>query len=85
MADLVSSTQAFFSVRDILNINFLIIKDLNYMNLAIHYYPVENLVEYKRNPRKNDDVVNRMYASIREFGFRIPIVAKAMELWLMVI
>ena len=28
------------------------------MNLAIHYYPVENLVEYKRNPRKNDDVVN---------------------------
>ncbi|WP_265030425.1 DNA modification methylase [Wolbachia endosymbiont (group B) of Athalia cordata] len=47
------------------------------MNLAIHYYPVENLVEYKRNPRKNDDVVNRMCASIREFGFRIPIVAKS--------
>ncbi len=47
------------------------------MNLAIHYYPVENLVEYERNPRKNDDVVNRMCASIREFGFRIPIVAKS--------
>ncbi len=28
------------------------------MNLTIHYYPVENLVEYERNPRKNDDVVN---------------------------
>ncbi len=38
------------------------------MNLAIHYYPIENLVEYDRNPRKNDDVVNRMCASIRE-GF----------------
>ncbi|GFU21029.1 DNA methylase N-4 [Nephila pilipes] len=47
------------------------------MNLAIHYYPIENLVEYDRNPRKNDDVVNRMCASIREFGFRIPIVAKS--------
>ncbi|WP_256465899.1 MULTISPECIES: hypothetical protein [Wolbachia] len=30
------------------------------MNLAIHYYPTRNLVEYDRNPRKNDDVVNRM-------------------------
>ncbi len=47
------------------------------MNLAIHYYPTQNLVEYERNPRKNDDVVNRMCASIREFGFRIPIVAKS--------
>ncbi|WP_341814299.1 DNA modification methylase [Wolbachia endosymbiont (group A) of Machimus atricapillus] len=47
------------------------------MNLAIHYYPIENLVEYDRNPRKNDDVVNRMCASIWEFGFRIPIVAKS--------
>jgi DNA modification methylase len=47
------------------------------MNLAIHYYPIENLIEYDRNPRKNDVVVNRMCASIREFGFRIPIVAKS--------
>lgn len=47
------------------------------MNLAIHYYPTRDLVEYERNPRKNDDVVNRMCASIREFGFRIPIVAKS--------
>lgn len=47
------------------------------MNLAIHYYPIENLIEYDRNPRKNDIVVNRMCASIREFGFRIPIVAKS--------
>ena len=47
------------------------------MNLELQYYPVENLVEYDRNPRKNDVVVSRMCASIREFGFRIPIVAKS--------
>ncbi len=47
------------------------------MNLEIHYYPIENLIEYDRNPRKNDIVVSRMCASIREFGFRIPIVAKS--------
>ncbi|WP_168464778.1 DNA modification methylase [Wolbachia endosymbiont of Ctenocephalides felis wCfeT] len=47
------------------------------MNLELHYYPIGNLIEYDRNPRKNDVVVNRMCASIREFGFRIPIVAKS--------
>ncbi len=47
------------------------------MNLEIHYYPIKNLIEYESNPRKNDIVVNRMCASIREFGFRIPIVAKS--------
>lgn len=45
------------------------------MNLELHYYPIGSLIEY--NPRKNDVVVNRMCASIREFGFRIPIVAKS--------
>jgi DNA modification methylase len=35
------------------------------------------LVEYARNPRKNDDVVDRMCGAIREFGFRIPIVARS--------
>ncbi|APR99001.1 DNA modification methylase [Wolbachia endosymbiont of Folsomia candida] len=47
------------------------------MNLELQYYPIGNLIEYDRNPRKNDVVVNRMCASIREFGFRIPIVAKS--------
>jgi len=47
------------------------------MNLELHYYPIKNLTEYDRNPRKNDVVVNKMCASIREFGFRIPIVAKS--------
>lgn len=47
------------------------------MNLELQYYPIENLIEYDRNPRKNDVVISRMCASIREFGFRIPIVAKS--------
>lgn len=34
-------------------------------------------MEYSRNPRKNDAQVDRMAAAIREFGFRIPIVARS--------
>jgi ParB-like nuclease domain len=35
--------------------------------------PIERLVEYPRNPRKNDKAVDRMCASIRESGFKIPV------------
>ena len=45
--------------------------------MKIQYVPIENLVEYARNPRKNDDVVDKMVSCIKEFGFRIPIVAKS--------
>jgi ParB-like chromosome segregation protein Spo0J len=36
---------------------------------------VQDLVPYARNPRKNDSVVDQMAASIREFGFKVPILA----------
>ena len=45
--------------------------------LALEQWPLERLVEYARNPRRNDDVVDRMCAVISEFGFRIPIVARS--------
>jgi DNA modification methylase len=45
--------------------------------LRIEYKPVNSLVEYARNPRKNDDVVDKMVSAIKEFGFRIPIIAKS--------
>nr|MBC8445210.1 ParB N-terminal domain-containing protein [Rhodospirillaceae bacterium] len=45
--------------------------------LAIEQWPVSRLVEYARNPRRNDDVVDRMCAVIEEFGFRIPIIARS--------
>ncbi|HEY1754184.1 MAG TPA: DNA methyltransferase [Bryobacteraceae bacterium] len=39
--------------------------------LEIIYKPIGWFKEYARNPRKNDAVVDRMEASIREFGFAI--------------
>src|SRR5260221_5491292 len=38
---------------------------------------IDRLVFYVRNPRKNDAAVDRMCASIREFGFKIPVVARS--------
>jgi hypothetical protein len=35
------------------------------------------LVFYARNPRKNDTVVDRMCSSIREFGFKVPVLARS--------
>lgn len=39
-------------------------------------WPIDKLIEYARNPRKNDHAVDRVAAAIREFGFRVPVVAK---------
>lgn len=36
--------------------------------------PIESVIPYARNPRKNDDAVTAVAASIREFGWRQPIV-----------
>lgn len=35
---------------------------------------VETLTEYARNPRKNDGAVDKVAASIAEFGFKVPVV-----------
>ena len=40
-------------------------------------WPLERLIDYARNPRKNDHAVDRVAAAIREFGFRVPIIAKS--------
>ena len=45
--------------------------------LTVEMWPIERCVAYARNPRKNDAQVDRMASAIREFGFRIPIVAKS--------
>ena len=37
--------------------------------------PISGIKPYKNNPRKNDDAVNAVMESIREFGFKQPIVA----------
>src|SRR5215471_10316546 len=43
--------------------------------IEIQNWPIDKLVFYARNPRKNDAAVDRMCGSIREFGFKIPVLA----------
>jgi DNA modification methylase len=46
-------------------------------NPQIQIWPIDRLVFYARNPRRNDAVVDRMCSSIREFGFKIPVLARS--------
>src|SRR5439155_23217885 len=43
----------------------------------IEYWSIDRLVFYSKNPRKNDAAVDRMVASIREYGFKIPVLARS--------
>jgi ParB-like chromosome segregation protein Spo0J len=43
----------------------------------IEYWSIQRLVFYSKNPRKNDAAVDRMVASIREYGFKIPVLARS--------
>ena len=45
--------------------------------LELQQWPVSRLIAYARNPRKNDHAVEQMAGAIREFGFRIPIIARS--------
>jgi DNA modification methylase len=47
------------------------------MILEIQTWSVSKLVAYFRHPRKNDLAIKRMMASINEFGFKIPILARS--------
>lgn len=42
--------------------------------LNIEYVSVDKIKPYENNPRKNDEAVDKVAASIREFGFQQPIV-----------
>ena len=43
----------------------------------IQIWQMDRFVAYARNPRQNDGVVDRMASSIREFGFKIPVLARS--------
>ena len=45
--------------------------------LTLEHWPTDRLIDYARNPRKNDHLVDRMASAIVEFGFRIPVVARS--------
>ena len=44
---------------------------------TLEQWPIERLVPYARNPRKNDSAVSQMVGSIREFGFKIPCLVRS--------
>src|SRR5882672_5458699 len=45
--------------------------------VSIEIWHIDRLVLYARNPRKNDAAVDRMCSSIREFGFKVPVLARS--------
>ena len=45
--------------------------------MEIFTRPVVELVPYHRHLRKNDHAVQRMVASIKEFGFKIPVLVRS--------
>ena len=42
--------------------------------MQIEYIKLEQIKPYERNPRKNDEAVKYVKQSIKEFGFKVPIV-----------
>jgi site-specific DNA-methyltransferase (adenine-specific) len=45
--------------------------------LTFETWDIEKLIPYDRNPRVNDHAVDKISAAIKEYGFRVPIVAKS--------
>jgi DNA modification methylase len=42
--------------------------------MNIEQWTVDKVIPYKRNPRRNDDAIEKVAASIKQFGFKQPIV-----------
>ena len=43
----------------------------------LEMWPVDKIRPYARNPRRNDQAVDRMVTAIREFGFKIPVLVRS--------
>src|SRR5437763_10961289 len=46
-------------------------------SINVETWPIDRLIPYARNPRKNDAAVERMCSSIHEFGFKIPCLVRS--------
>src|SRR5271170_1082204 len=46
-------------------------------SLQIQSWSIERFVFYARNPRKNNGAVDRMCGSLREYGLKIPVLARS--------
>jgi ParB-like chromosome segregation protein Spo0J len=44
---------------------------------TVEIWPIDRLVPYANNPRKNNSAVEQMCASIKEFGFKIPCLVRS--------
>lgn len=42
--------------------------------MKIEYKNIEDIIPYENNPRKNDNAVDYVANSIKEFGFKVPII-----------
>lgn len=45
--------------------------------MELQHWQIDRFKPYANNPRKNDEVVDKMVKSIAEFGFRMPVVVKS--------
>ena len=45
--------------------------------MEVQMWAIEKLIFYARNPRKNEAAVDRMVTGLREFGFKIPVLARS--------
>lgn len=45
--------------------------------MKIEMWPPKELIPYENNPRRNDKAVDAVANSIREFGFKVPIIVDA--------
>jgi ParB-like chromosome segregation protein Spo0J len=45
--------------------------------ILLEVWPITRFIHHIRNPRKNHHAVDRMGASIKEFGFRVPVLARS--------
>lgn len=42
--------------------------------MQINEFSIDELIEYDKNPRNNDDAVDAVAESIKEFGFKVPVI-----------
>lgn len=47
------------------------------LSMELTYKKIEELIPYENNPRKNDNAVDAVAASIKEFGFKVPVILDA--------
>lgn len=44
------------------------------MDIKIIYKPIDKIIPYENNPRLNDEAVEPVANSIKQFGFKVPII-----------